>query len=134
VIDGGHIKAHSVAKTDVQHPALRLRITSDGGLLRDTGDGTAQRFGVGQYLVRLKRDAIDGAVGGTKDARWLDRCAVVATSRKGLVFGPGSEFGAMVSIQPAAEPSAVIVATMEPDYELGRSVLRDTPFEPAAIC
>jgi hypothetical protein len=102
--------------------------------LRDTGDGTAQRIGFGQYLVRFNRDAIDGAVGGPRDPRWLDHCAVVATPRKGLVFGPSSEFGAMVSVQPAAAPSAVIVATIEPDYELGRSVLRDTPFEIAAIC
>jgi hypothetical protein len=77
---------------------------------------------------------IDGSVGGSKSARWLDRCAVVATPRKGIVFGAGAEPGAMVSVQPAGDPSAVVVSATESDYELGRSVLRDTPFEIAAIC
>jgi hypothetical protein len=134
VIDGDHIRPHSIAKTDVEHATLRLRVTSDGGMLRDTGDGTAKRVGFGQYLVRFNQDAIDGDVGGPRNTRWLDHCAVVATPRKSLTFGPGSEPGAMVSVQPAGDPSAVVVSTTEPDYELGRSVLRDTPFEITAIC
>ena len=134
VIDGDHIRPHSIAKSDIQHPTLRLRVTSNGAPLRDTGDATAARVGIGQYLVRFDRDAIDGGVGGPKNPRWLDHCAVIATSRKSIVFGPGSEPGAMVSVQPAGDPSAVIVSATEPDYELGRSVLRDTPFEIAAIC
>ena len=134
VIDGDHIRPHSIAKTDIQHPTLRLRVTNNGALLRDTGDGTAQRIGIGQYLVRFNRDAIEDAVGGPKNPRWLDQCAVIATPRKSIVFGPGSEPGAMVSVQPAGDPSAVVVTATEPDYQLGRSVLRDTPFEIAAIC
>ena len=134
VIDGNHIKPHSVPKTDIEHPTLRLRVTSNGALLRDTGDGTAERIGIGQYLIRFNQDAINGGAGGPKNARWLDHCAAVATPRKSLVFGPGSEPGAMVSVQPAGDPSAVIVSATEPDYQLGRSVLRDTPFEIAAIC
>ena len=134
VINSDHIRPHSIAKTDIEHPTLRLRVTSNGGLLRDTGDGTAERIGFGQYLVRFNRDAIDGGVGGAKNPRWLDHCAVVATPRKSPTFGPGSEPGAMVSVQPAGDPSAVVVSATEPDYELGRSVLHDAPFEIAAIC
>ena len=134
VIDGDHIRSQSITRTDIQHPTLRLRVTNTGGLLRDTGDGTVERVGIGQYLVRFNRDAIAGGVGEPKNPRWLDHCAIVATPRKSLVFGPGSEPGAMVSVQPAGDPSAVIVSATEPDYQLGRSVLRDTAFEIAAIC
>ena len=134
VIDGDHIRPHSIAKTDTQHPTLRLRVTNNGALLRDTGDGTAQRIGIGQYLVRFNRDAIDGGIGGPKDPRWLHDCAVIATPRKSITFGPGSEPGAMVSVQPAGDPSAVVVSAFEPNYQLGRSVFHDTPFEIAAIC
>src|SRR5689334_24275091 len=38
---------HSIARTDVQHAALRLRVTNTGGLLRETGDGSAERIGFG---------------------------------------------------------------------------------------
>ena len=77
VIDSDHIRPHSIAKTDVQHPTLRLRVTSTGALLRETGDGTAERIGIGQYLVRLNRDAIDDGVAGPKNPRWLHDCAVL---------------------------------------------------------
>ena len=51
VIDGGHIKSHSVARTDEQHPSLRLRVRADGGLFGDPGDGTASRIGIGEYFT-----------------------------------------------------------------------------------
>ena len=42
VIDSHHIKAHSIDKTDVQHPTLRLRVRTNGLLFGDSRDATAK--------------------------------------------------------------------------------------------
>ena len=60
VIDGDHIRPHSVAKGDLQHPTLRLRVTSNGALFGDPSDATAKRDSLGVYVVTFNRDAIDG--------------------------------------------------------------------------
>ena len=38
VIDGGHVKANSIARTDQQHASLRLRVTASGGTFGDASD------------------------------------------------------------------------------------------------
>lgn len=133
VIDGNHIKPHSVGRTHVQHPALRLHVTSDAKLSHDTGDGTVKQIGIGMYVVTFNRDAVQGGVGAPK-GRWLDQCAVLATPRSGAVFGPNAENGRSLSVQPAGDASSVVIYAFKPDYKLGQSVLHNTPFEIAAVC
>ena len=90
VVDGGHIKSHSIARTDQQHATLRLRVRADGGLFGDPGDGTAERIGFGNYFVRFNHAAIADPVAAPKNPRWLDDCAVVATPRVGGISSVGT--------------------------------------------
>ena len=135
VIDGGHVRSHSIARTDQQHPVLRLRVRADGGLFGDPGDGTAQRFGTGLYLIAFNLAAVtdDGTV--TKQhAKWLDDCAVVATPRVGGISSVGTGQDVTLATMRGAGPGTVIVAAAKPDYTLKRPVPVDAPFDLAAIC
>jgi hypothetical protein len=134
VIDGGHIKSHSIARTDQQHPTLRLRVRADGGLFGDPGDGTASRIGIGNYLVRFDLTAIADPVATPKNPRWLDDCAVVATPRVGGISSVSTGQDVTVTTLRGAGPGTVIVATAKPDYELKRPVPVDAPFDLAVIC
>jgi hypothetical protein len=136
VVDGGHLKAHSVARTDQQHAALRLRVRADGGLFGDPGDGTAQRFEKGLYLVTFNLSAVSDGVGvaSPKNPRWLDDCAVVATLRVGGISSVGTGQDITLVTMRGSSPGTVIVAAAKPDYELKRPVPVDAPFDLAAVC
>lgn len=135
VIDGGHVKSHSIARTDQQHPALRLRVTADGGLFGHPGDGTAKRFETGLYFITFNRAAITDDVAASKNnPKWLDDCAVVATPRVGGISSINSGQDITLTTMRGASPGTVIVAAAKPDYELKRPVPVNAPFELAAIC
>ena len=134
VVDGGHIKSHSIARTDQQHATLRLRVRADGGLFGDPGDGTAERFGIGNYFVRFNLAAIADPVATPKNPRWLDDCAVVATPRVGGISSVGTGQDVTAVTMRGATPGTVLVATAKPDYELKRPVPVDAPFDLAVIC
>jgi hypothetical protein len=134
VIDGGHVRSHSIARTDEQHPTLRLRVTAAGGLFGDPGDGTVQKMGIGQYFVRFNLAAITDIEGAPKNPRWLDECAVVATPRIGGVSSLGTGQDVTLTTMRGAAPSSVLVVAAKPDYELKRPVAVDAPFELGAIC
>ena len=134
VIDGGHIKSHSIARTDQQHSSLRLRVRAEGGLFGDPGDGTAERFGIGNYFVRFNHAAIADPVATPKNPRWLDDCAIVATPRIGGISSVGTGQDVTVTTMRGASPGTVVVATAKPDYELKRPVPVNAPFDLAAIC
>ena len=128
VIDGDHIKAHSLAKGDLQHPTLRLRVRRDGGLYGDPSDATATRDSLGVYVVTFNR-----GIGGPRNPRWLDHCAVVATPGPTAGFSGGTGQDVTLTTTRTAT-SAVVVHATKPDYELHHSVLRDASFDIAAIC
>jgi len=135
VIDGGHLKSHSVARTDQQHATLRLRVRADGGLFGDPGDGTVQRFGIGNYFISFNLAALTDSVGAPRaNERWLDNCAVVATPRVGGLSSVGSGQDVTLVTMRGANPGTVVVASAKPDYELKRPVPVDAPFDLAAIC
>ena len=134
VIDGGHVKSHSVARTDQQHATLRLRVRADGGLFGDPGDGTATRFGIGNYFISFNLAAITDDPVSKTNARWLDDCAVVATPRVGGISSVGTGQDVTLVTMRGANPGTVIVAAAKPDYELRRPVPVDAPFDLAAIC
>ncbi len=134
VIDGGHIKSHSVARTDEQHPSLRLRVRADGGLFGDPGDGTASRIGIGEYFVRFDHAAMADPVATPRNPRWLDDCAVVATPRVGGISSVGTGQDVTVVTMRGASPGTLVIATAKPDYDLKRPVPVDAPFDLAAIC
>ena len=135
VIGGNHIKAHSIARSDQQHAALRLRVRAEGGLFGDPGDGTAERFGIGNYLIRFDLTAMtDDHTAPKSNPRWLDDCAVVATPRVGGISSVGSGQDVTLVTMRGSSPGTVIVAAAKPDYELKRPVPVDAPFDLAAIC
>jgi hypothetical protein len=134
VIDGGHVKSHSLARTDQQHATLRLRVTASGGSFGDASDATVERVETGGYFVRFDRTAITDEVAAPRNPRWLDDCAVVATPRVGGISSVGSGQDVTLVTMRGATPGSVIVAAAKPNYELKRPVPVDAPFELAAIC
>ena len=94
---------------------------------------SAKRDSLGVYVVTFNRDAIDGGTGGPKSPRWLDDCAVVATPGRTGGFSGGTGQDVTLTTSRTAT-SAVVVHATKPDYELRGSVLRDAPFDIAAIC
>jgi len=134
VIDGGHVKAHSIARTDQEHASLRLRVTASGGTFGDASDATVERFETGGYFVRFDRTAIIDEVAAPRNPRWLDDCAVVATPRVGGISSVGSGQDVTLVTMRGASPGSVIVAAAKPNYELKRPVPVDAPFELAVIC
>ena len=134
VVDGSHITSHGVPRTDQQHAALRLRVRADGGLFGDPGDGTAQKFGIGNYFITFNRSAVADGVASPKNPRWLDDCAVVATLRVGGISSVGTGQDITLVTMRGATPGTVIVASAKQDYELKRPVPVDAPFDLAAIC
>jgi hypothetical protein len=134
VIDGGHVKAHSLARTDQQHSSLRLRVTASGGTFGDASDATVERFETGGYFVRFDRTAIIDEVAAPRNPRWLDDCAVVATPRVGGISSVGTGQDVTLVTMRGASPGSVIVAADKPNYELKRPVPVDAPFDLAAIC
>ena len=134
VIDGGHIKSHSIARADEQHPTLRLRVRAEGGLFGDPRDGKVQRLGIGSYAITFDLAAITDVIGRPRNPRWLDDCAVVATPRIGGISSVGTGQDVTLSTMRGASSGTVIVAAAKPDYELKRPVPVDAPFDLAAIC
>jgi hypothetical protein len=134
VIAGSHIKAHSIARADQQHATLRLRVTADGGLFGDPGDGTAKRFETGLYLITFNRTAMTDDIAAPKNPRWLDDCAVVATPRVGGISSVGTGQDVTLVTMRGPNPGTVIVAAAKPDYELKRPVPVNAPFELGVIC
>lgn len=134
VIDSGHIQSHSIARTDQQHAALRVRVTASGGQFGDTGDGTATRLEHGLYFIRFNRAAIFDEVRTPRNQRRLDDCAVVGTLRVGGISSVGTGQDITLVTMRGASPGTVMVATAKPDYELQRPVPVDAPFDLAAVC
>ena len=134
VIDGGHIKSHSIARTDQQHSSLRLRVRADGGTFGDAGDGTVTKFGIGNYFVQFNRAAIADAAATPKNPRWLDDCAVVATLRVGGISSIGTGQDVTAVTMRGTTPGSLVIATAKADYELKRPEPVDAPFDLAAIC
>lgn len=134
VIDGRHVKSHSIARTDQQHAALRLRVRADGQLFGDPGDGTANRVGLGTYLVTFNLAAIADLAATPRNPRWLDDCAVVATPRIGGISSVGTGQDITLTTMRGAGSGSVVVAAAKPNYDLKRPVPVDAPFDLAAIC
>lgn len=132
VIDGRHIKPRSVAKGDLETPALRIRVTSDGQLVGDDNDGTVQRRGTANYIVRFSAAALgDGS--GPRTPVALDRCAVVASPRDVRT----ETRGVTLQLSPRGSGSGIVLVTATKptltDQVLGIT-RQDTAFDIAAIC
>ena len=130
VIDNSHVKTQSLGKAALAHPTLRLRVTESGGVRRPARrNGPRQSTGV--YVVTFDIGVLGGSY-GPRNPRWLDTCAVTATPRTGG-YSDGRQQDATLTTMRTMT-SAIIVLATRPDYTLQRSVLRDAPFDIAAIC
>ena len=77
VIDGRHVKAHSVPTDDLDDVYLRVRVDRFGNVIGEDNDGTAVREQLGTYRVTFDSEAQTGA--GPRRPRDLTNCAVTAT-------------------------------------------------------
>ncbi len=131
VIDDSHVKTQSLGKTALTHPTLRLRVTESGGTFGDPRDATVQRQSTGVYIVTFDIGVLGGSY-GPRNPRWLDTCAVTATPRTGG-FSDGRQQDVTLTTMRSMTSAITVLAT-RPDYDLKRSVLRDAPFDIAAVC
>ena len=72
VIDSRHVRPGAITRADLDHPALRVRVSREGEVI-GSGDATARRLTVGRYQIRFRDPS------GSKAPVPLDDCAITAT-------------------------------------------------------
>jgi hypothetical protein len=77
VIDGHHVRQHSLTKDDVEDVYLRVRVDAAGNVIGEGNDGTAVREQLATYRVTFNSEALDGS--SPRGPRDLSNCAVTAT-------------------------------------------------------
>ena len=149
VLDGRHVKAHSVPKDDLEDVYLRVRVDRFGNVIGEDNDGTAVREQLGTYRVTFSSEAQTG--GGPRQPRDLTNCAVTATPTSygelNLPLEPQEELGpttltvkrktppGYVSI-PQLGPASVRVQSLKPRMYNGHFgwMGKDTSFDVIVVC
>jgi hypothetical protein len=133
VIDSRHIRPHGIARSNLQRPALRVRVSREAELLGDHNDGTVRKLNTGRYEVTFNTDAVDDATDPKARPFSLDDCAVVATPRFGGV-STFYEHGATLHV--LQNDAKVTISSTSPVVANGNiSYLpTDVAFDVAAIC
>jgi hypothetical protein len=70
VVDGGHVKADSLPRTDQQHARLRVRVRAYGGTFGDASDATSvERFALDTDLVKFEQRKLVEPIATTRNPR-----------------------------------------------------------------
>ncbi len=77
VVDGRHVRSHSVPTDDLEDVYLRVRVDRFGNTIGDDNDGTVVREQLATYRVTFDSEAATGT--GPRRPRDITDCAVTAT-------------------------------------------------------